>query len=333
MERCKFGNTDLAVSTIGLGCYGMSGAYGPGDDAESIATIRRALDFGVNFLDTSASYGKGHNHRLIGEAIRGRRHEVVIHSKSGSPRDGSSDAVRGGSDPRYLRQTCEQSLKNLGIETLDVFCMSRVDPSVPIEESVGGMAELVKEGKTRFIALSECSAGSFRRGSAVHPLVSLQMEYSLFSRDAEEQGQIETCKELGVAMMAYAVLGRGMLSAQIPKVEESAADDIRAQLPRFHSANLEKNLPLRSALEVIARGKNATLAQLSIAWPIAQGSRAGAVIIPIPGAKSRKHLEENVRAADIVLTADDLAEIDRIVPPGAASGTRYPTEQMHRLNR
>jgi len=332
MERRSFGNTDLTVSTIGLGCYGMSGAYGPADDAESIATIRCALDLGVNFLDTSASYGEGHNHRLIGKAIRGRRHDVVIHSKSGSPRDGSSDAVRGGGDPRYLRQTCEQSLQNLGIETLDVFCMSRVDPNVPIEESVGGMAQLVKEGKTRFISLSECSAHSLRRGSAVHPLASLQMEYSLFSRDAEEQGQIDACKELGVAMMGYAVLGRGMLSAQVPKVEELAADDIRARLPRFHSANAEKNLQLRSALEAIARGKNATLAQLSIAWPMAQGSRAGAFIVPRPGAKSRKHLEENVRAADIVLTADDLAEIDRIVPPGAASGTRYPIGQMHRLN-
>src|SRR4029077_11530036 len=331
MERYRFGNADLTVSAIGLGCYGMSGVYGPADDAESIATIRRALDLGLNLLDTSASYGKGHNHRLIGDAIRGRRHDVVIHSKSGSPRDGSPDAVRGGGDPRYLRQTREQSLKNLGIETLDVFCMSRVDPNVPVEESVGGMAELVREGKTRFISLSECSAESLRRGSAVHPLASLQMEYSLFSRDAEEQGQIDACKELGMAMMAYAVLGRGMLSAELPKVEEMTTDDVRAELPRFDSANAEKNLRLRSALEAIAGRKNATLAQLSIAWPMARGSQAGAFIVPIPGAKSRKHLEENVGAADIVLTADDLAEIDRIVPRGAASGTRYPIGRMRRL--
>jgi aryl-alcohol dehydrogenase-like predicted oxidoreductase len=332
MERRRFGNSDLTVSIIGLGCYGMSGVYGPADDAESIATIRRTLDFGVNLLDTSASYGNGHNHRLIGEAIRGRRHDVVIHSKSGSPRDGSLDATQGGGDPRYLRQTCEKSLKNLGIETLDVFCMSHVDPNVPVEESVGGMAELVKEGKARFISLSECSAESLKRGSAVHPLVSLQMEYSLFSRDAEEQGQIEACKDLGMAMMAYAVLGRGMLSDQVPKVEELAADDVRQRLPRFQGANVEKNLRLRSALEGIARRKDATLAQLSIAWPMAQGKRAGVFIVPIPGAKSRKHIEENVRAADIVLTLEDLAEIDRIVPPGSASGTRYPMGQMHRVN-
>ena len=332
MKYRRFGNTDLTVSTIGLGCYGMSGVYGPADDAESIATIRRALDLGVNLLDTSASYGNGHNHRLIGEAIRGRRRDVVIHSKSGSPRDGSADCVRGGGDPGYLRQTCEQSLKNLGIETLDVFCMSRVDPNVPVEESVGGMAELVKEGKTRFIALSECSATSLRHGSAVHPLASLQMEYSVFSRDAEDQGQISACKELGLALMAYAVLGRGILSAELPKLEELAADDIRMRLPRFQGANAENNLRLRSALETIAQRKNATLAQLAITWPMAQGARAGAFIVPIPGAKSRRHLEENVRAADIALTADDLAEIDRIVPPGAASGTRYPMGQMHRVN-
>lgn len=332
MEHDRFGHSDLTVSGIGLGCYGMSGVYGPADDAESIATIRRALDLGVNFLDTSASYGEGHNHRLIGEAIRGRRQEVVIHSKSGSPRNGGRDAAHRGGDPRYLRQTCEHSLKNLGIEALDVFCMSRVDPNVPVEESVGGMAELVKEGKTRFISLSECSAASLKRGSAVHPLVSLQMEYSLFSRDAEEQGQIQACKELGTAMMAYAVLGRGMLSDQVPKVEELATDDVRQRLPRFQSVNVEKNLGLRSALEGIARRKNATLAQLSIVWPMAQGKHAGVFIVPIPGAKSRKHIEENVRAADIVLTPDDLAEIDRIVPPGAASGTRYPIGQMHRVN-
>lgn len=332
MERRQFGNTDLVVSAIGLGCYGMSGAYGPGDDAESIATIRRALDLGVNLLDTSASYGQGHNHRLIGEAVRGRRDEVVIHSKSGSPRGGSPDGVRGGGDPRYLRQTCEESLKNLGVEALDVFCMSRVDPNVPVEESVGAMAELVREGKTRFIALSECSAQSLRRGNAVHPLASLQIEYSLFSRDAEAEGQIAACKELGIAMMAYAVLGRGLLSAEVPKAAEFTAGDVRAGLPRFADANLAENLRLRDALAALAQRRGVTIAQLAIAWTVAQGARAGAFIVPIPGAKSRRHLGENARAAEIALTADDLAEIDRLVPPGAASGTRYPAEQMRRVN-
>src|SRR5215469_4368588 len=227
MERRRFGNTDLTVSIIGLGCYGMSGAYGPADDAESIATIRRALDLGINLLDTSASYGKGHNHRLIGQAIRGRRREVVIHSKSGSPRDGSPDGVRGGGNPLYLRQSIEASLKNLGIETLDVFCMSRVDPNVPVEESVGAMAEFIKDGKTRCIALSECSARSLHRGNVVHPLASLQMEYSLFSRDAEQQGQIEACKQRGMALMAYGVIGRGFLSGEFPRLESMNAQDIR----------------------------------------------------------------------------------------------------------
>jgi len=332
MQRRRFGHTDLMVSAIGLGCYGMSGVYGPADDAESIATIHRALDLGVNFFDTSASYGQGHNHRLIGQALLGRGHEAVIHSKSGSPRDGAPGGVRGGGDPRYLRQTCEQSLRNLGIETLDVFCMSRVDPNVPVEESVGAMAALVKEGKTRFISLSECSAESLRRGSAVHPLACLQMEYSLFSRDAETQGQTGACKELDTALMAYAVLGRGMLSAELPKLDGMKADDIRVRLPRFHAEHVERNLALRAALEALARRKNATLAQLAIAWPMAQGARSGLFVVPIPGAKSRRHLEENIGAADIVLSADDLAEIDHLAPPGAASGTRYPVEQMHRLN-
>lgn len=332
MERRKFGNSDLEVSVIGLGCYGMSGVYGAADDLESIATIRRAHELGINLLDTSASYGQGHNHRLIGEAIRGRRSDFVIHSKSGSPRDGGPEAQRGGGDPAYLRRTCEESLKNLGIETLDVFCMSRVDPNVPIEESVGGMARLVEEGKARYIALSECSAASLRRGSAVHPLVSLQIEYSLFSRDADEQGQIDTCRELGMATMAYAVLGRGMLSGRSPRLEDMADKDVRRRLPRFQSGNIERNLQLCAALEAIAKRRDATLAQLAIAWPIAQGARRRANIVSIPGAKSRKHLEENARAAGITLFAEDFDEIDRIVATGAVAGTRYPAGQMHRLN-
>ena len=332
MQRRKFGNTDLMVSVIGLGCYGMSGVYGPADDTESIATIRRALDLGINFLDTSASYGQGHNHRLIGAAVRGRRDDVVIHSKSGSPREGNPEGVRGGGDPRYLRKTVDDSLINLGIERLDVFCMSRVDPHIPVEESVGAMAEFIREGKTRFISLSECSAESLRRGSAVHPLASLQMEYSLFSRDAEQQGQIAACKDLGMALMAYGVVGRGMLSSAVPLLQQMTAEDIRKRLPRFQDENAAANMQLRTALEALARRKNASLAQLAIAWTMAQAANCGTFIVPIPGAKSRRHLEENVGAAGIALSADDLAEIDRIVPLGAAAGTRYPSGQMHRLN-
>jgi aryl-alcohol dehydrogenase-like predicted oxidoreductase len=332
MPYRTFGNTALRVSAVGLGCYGMSGAYGAADDAESIATLKLAFDLGINFLDTSASYGQGHNHRLIGEAIRGRRHEMVIHSKSGSPRTGSANATRGGGDPGYLRKTCEDSLRNLGIETLDVFCMSRVDPNVPVEESVGAMAALVREGKTRHISLSECSAQSLRRGSAVHPLASLQMEYSLFSRDAETQGQLDACKSLHMSLMAYAVLGKGMLTAELPTLAGMQSGDIRKDLPRFHPGNVETNLSLRSALEAIARRKGITLAQLAIAWTIAQGDRMGVSVIPIPGAKSRKHLTENVAAAGVQFAPDELAEIDRLLPAGAVAGTRYPEGQMHRLN-
>jgi aryl-alcohol dehydrogenase-like predicted oxidoreductase len=332
LRRCKFGNSDLEVSVVGLGCYGMSGVYGAADDAESIATIRRAHELGINFLDTSASYGEGHNHRLIREAIHGRRSDFVIHSKSGSPREGGPDAVRGGGDPVYLRKTCEQSLKNLGIDRLDVFCMSRVDPNVPVEESVEGMAQLVREDKTRYIGLSECSAESLRRGSAVHPLVSLQIEFSMFSRDADEQGQIDTCRELGMAMMAYAVLGRGMLTMQAPRLDDMSETDIRRRLPRFQGGNVEQNLKLRAELEAFAKEKNATLAQLAIAWPIAQGLRKGTNIVSIPGAKSRKHLEENARAAEIRFSPEDFEVVDRIVGNGVA-GTRYPLGQMNRLNR
>ncbi len=334
MRLRRFGNTTLDVSVLGLGCYGMSGVYGAADDTESIATIRQALDLGVNFLDTSANYGKnGHNQRLIGQAIGGRREQVVIHSKSGSPpeKDGGGD-LRGGGGEAYLRQSCEDSLRNLGIETLDIFCMSRVDPAVPVEDSVGAMAALVREGKTRFIGLSEASAESLRRGNAVHPLASLQMEYAIYSRDAEAQGQIEACRALNLGMMAYGVLGRGLLTAQSLQAEALPDGDIRAKLPRFTASNVEANQALRAGLEGIAAGRQIFLAQLAIAWVVAQSARTGAFIMPLAGTKTRRHLLENVAAAEIVLTAEEMAEIDRLAPFGAAAGTRYPLDKMRRVN-
>jgi aryl-alcohol dehydrogenase-like predicted oxidoreductase len=332
MDRRKFGSTDLSVSVIGLGCMGMSGTYGKGDDRESVTTIHRALELGVNFLDTSASYGEGHNHRLIGEAIKGRRHEVVIHSKSGSPREGGADAVRGGGDPKYLIATCEESLRNLGIDTLDVFCISRVDPNVPIEESAGALADLVKTGKARYVGLSEAAGETLKRANAVHPMVSLQMEYSLFSREAEEKGNLTACRDIGAAFMAYAPLGRGLLTGQFRSEADLPEGDRRHKMPRFQAGNIERNAAILAEVEAIAREKGATLPQIAIAWVMAQGPRNGIGIFPIPGAKSRTHLEENLKAASIRLSDDDLARIERVAPPQAVAGTRYPAGQMKRVN-
>lgn len=327
MEQLRFGTTDLLVSALGLGCYGMSGAYGAADDTESLATLERALELGVNFLDTSANYGQGHNHRLIGRALAGRRERFVVHSKSGTPPDGH------GGTPAYLRERCETSLRNLGIETLDVFCMSRVDPAVPVEESVGAMAELVRAGKTRYISLSECSAESLARGNAVHPLASLQMEYSLFSRDAEEHGQLDACKRLGLGFMAYAVLGRGLLGGALRRAEQLGDGDVRRRMPRFAAGNIERNGALLDAVAAVAAQRGATIPQIAIAWTLAQGRARGVQIVPIPGAKTRAHLEENVRALELRLSADDLAALDRAAPPSAVAGARTALDDLARMNR
>jgi aryl-alcohol dehydrogenase-like predicted oxidoreductase len=325
MEYRTFGTTDLKVSPMGLGCMSMSGVYGPADDTESIATLHRAFDLGINFLDTSASYGNGHNHELIAKAIQGRRDKIIIHSKSGSPRAPDASGLRGGSTPDYLMRTCEESLKRLGVEVLDIFCMSRVDPNVPIEESVAGMARLVEQGKVRYIALSEASATSIRRAQQVHPVVSLQMEYSLWSRDPEG-GNIQACREFSMGFMAYSPLGRGFFAGAVHDLKDLADGDSRAAHPRFQPGNIEHNLHLFARFAALAKEKSVTPAQLALAWLMAQGED----IIPIPSSKTRRHLEENLKAIDIKLTEEDLARLDGIMPPGAAAGAR--TRDMDRVN-
>jgi aryl-alcohol dehydrogenase-like predicted oxidoreductase len=329
MEYVRFGNTHYRVSRLGLGCMSMSGCYGPQDDAECVRTIQCALERGVNLLDTSHSYGEGHNQTLVGRAIKGMRNFFVIHSKTGSPRSKPGDGVnRGGGDEAYLRKTCEESLMRLGIDQLDVFCLSRVDRNVPIEESVGAMAKLVKEGKTRYIALSEASPETVRRAWSVHPVVSLQIEYSLFSRDPEQFGNLGSVRERGMSLMAYAPLGKGLLSGQVHTADDIPVDDRRRELPRFEPANMARNARLVMQLEAIAREKGVSLAVLALAWLL----HGGREVIPIPSAKSRHHLEENLRALEVTLSPADLARIDAICPVGAVAGTRYPKEQKSRLN-
>ena len=326
MQYRRFGNSGLKVSRIGLGCYGMSGAYGAADEAESIATIHRAIELGVNLLDTSASYGQGHNHRLIGRAVRDRRDKVFIHSKTGTIRGpGGTSIAEGSGTPERLRATCEESLRNLGIDTLDVFCLSRVDPSVPIEESVGGMARLVEAGKTRFIGLSECAAATLRRAAKVHPPTSLQYEYSLWSRDPEG-AHLQACRDLDLALMAYAPLGYGLLTGRMSQADAEA--DTRKKFPRFQGDNFAANRRRVEAIEDIAASKRATAAQICLAWLLAKDER----VFPIPGSKSRRHLDENLAAAEIALSPADIAALDAAFPPDAIAGTRYPADGMKRVN-
>jgi len=325
MQYRQFGTTEFEVSALGLGCMTMSGVYGPSDDTESIATLHHAFDLGINFIDTSASYGRGHNHELIAKALKGRRERVIIHSKSGSPREPDAHGNRSGSSPQYLTQNCEQSLKRLGIDCLDFFCMSRVDPNVPVEESVGAMARLVEQGKARYIGLSEASADSIRRARKVHPVASLQMEYSLWSRDPEG-GNIQACREFNMGFMAYSPLGRGFFAGAVRSAQALTPGDNRSSQPRFQVENLEQNLKLLARFEEIAKEKGATPAQLALAWLLAQGKD----IIPIPSNKSRRHLEENLKAIDLELTHEDLARLDVLFAPGAAAGAR--TRDLSRVN-
>ena len=319
MQTRRLGKQGLVVSAQGLGCMGMSEFYGPLDDAESIATIHRAIELGVTFIDTADMYGPYTNEELVGRAVAGRRHEVVLATKFGIVRTGdpSYRGLRG--DPEYVRESCEGSLRRLGTDYIDLYYLHRADPRTPIEDTVGAMAELVAAGKVRFIGLSEVAPETLRRAQATAPISVLQNEWSLWSRDLEDE-VVPTARELGIGIVPYSPLGRGFLTGEITRIEDLAPDDFRRTSPRFQGENFQRNLQLVDRVREIAAEKGATPAQLALAWVHAQGDD----VVPIPGTKHRRYLEENVAALDIKLTVDDVRRIEEVAPKGAFSGERYP---------
>ena len=326
----RLGANGPEVSAIGLGCMGMSEFYGPADEQESIATIHHALNRGLNFLDTADMYGVGKNEELVGRAIRDRRDEVFLATKFANVRGTGGEFLGVRGDAEYVRSACEASLKRLGVETIDLYYQHRVDPNVEIEETVGAMAELVREGKVRFLGLSEASAETIRRAQAVHPITALQSEYSLFTRDVESE-ILPTCRDLGIGFVPYSPLGRGLLTGHIEKLDDFSPDDSRrtGRFPRFQGENFDRNQTLASEVKHMAEEKGCTPAQLALAWVLAQGDD----IVPIPGTRRRRHLEDNIGALDVQLSKEDLERIKATVPAEAVAGLRYTEQGMASVNR
>jgi aryl-alcohol dehydrogenase-like predicted oxidoreductase len=328
MRYKKLGNSSLTVSAIGLGCMGMSEFYGPRNEEESVATIHLAVDQGVNLLDTADMYGTGHNEELVGKAIKGRQNDIVLATKFGNVRGRGGSFLGINGRPEYVREACEASLRRLRVDTIDLYYQHRVDANVPIEETVGAMARLVEEGKVRHLGLSEAAPATLRRAHRTHPITALQTEYSLWSREPEDE-ILSTCRELGIAFVAYSPLGRGFLTGRFKSVEGLAPEDFRRNHPRFQGENFARNLALVRHLEQIASEKGCPASQLALAWVLAQGED----IVPIPGTTRRAHLEENIAALELTLSPQDLARINEVTPKGVTAGERYPEQAMKVVNR